>query len=55
MRLEAMTTEDLQNELDRAIRRMIDVNVYNREIELEKTEAASLNGIKAHLLQAMKN
>jgi hypothetical protein len=53
--LKALAPEHLQRELDRAIRSMIDVDAYNVEIELEKTEAASLEGIKKHLLRAMQN
>lgn len=49
--LEALPPEHLQTELDRAIRSHIDVAAFNREVELERAEAARLQGLKGRVLQ----
>jgi hypothetical protein len=48
--LEALRPEHLQDELDKAIRGHIDVDLFNREVQREKEEAAKLQGLKAQVL-----
>ena len=52
--LEALAPEHLQTELDREIRSRLDIDAFNREVELEKAEAAKLQGLKGRVLQFIR-
>jgi hypothetical protein len=52
--LEALAPEDLQAVLDDAIRHHLDVDAFNREVELERAEAAKLKSLKARILESVK-
>ena len=49
--LEAMRPEDLQSELDAAIRAHINVDLFNREVEFETQEAGKLQSLKTRALK----
>jgi hypothetical protein len=53
--LEAMEPDDLQDELDAAIRSYIDVDLFNAEVDREKEEAGKLQSIKAQILEFMRS
>ena len=51
--LEALTPKQLQEVLDAAIRSVIDVARFNRELEKEASEAAYLDGVRRRILAAV--
>jgi hypothetical protein len=51
--LEAIPPKHLQELLDAAIRSVIDVDLFNRELEKEASEAAYLDGVRRRMLAAV--
>ncbi len=52
--LEAMQPEDLQRELESAIEKVIDRELFNKEIDREKADAAQLAGVRQRMLRTLK-
>jgi hypothetical protein len=52
--LEALAPEDMLRELDALIRSVIDIDLFNREVEAEKDEAAYLEAATKTALNALK-
>jgi len=52
--LEALEPATLQAELDAAIRSHLDVNLFNREVEIEGEEAAKLQSLKSKVLDFIR-
>jgi hypothetical protein len=52
--LEALEPEDMMNDLDAVLRGVIDVDLFNREVEAERTDAAYLEALRKKVAEALK-
>ena len=52
--LEALNPDDMLRDLDDIIRKVIDVDLFNREVEAERQEAAYLEAARARAAAALK-
>ncbi len=52
--LEALSPRDMMNDLDTVIRKVIDVDLYNREVAAEREEARYLEAAQVKLAEALR-
>ncbi len=52
--LEALAPETLQNLLDKAIRSVMDIAAYNREVEAEQADAQRIEGVRLTVAAALR-